>query len=492
MAEKLFTPREWIALFPAQPPDDGDATFLGDAPPDPAAALRAAEPLTFDVLLSAVPDPLLRWQMRAAWSLEPLSVRILLRYGALFSLALVLCGSVWTLNTGVYGGPQITAAFTGYSGVAALTMALFVATRFREDGWAALYRPFRRPVATTAPAAAPLDVSTHPFAGLARWCQLVGLSPAFSGYADLLSAPEAGRLVEHRDGDRDCPCALPSCMGGAPGSIGLHRIAATAMYFAVELVEWLLLVWSPVVVLSSRTWTSRWAAPTAAVYLFVVVVHSVPTAVGITTTAVPALTLARKLHRRAVKLALQDLLSRCSSPTPLADPSPDEPYVQLHLALAATYVTQLRFVSNGQAVVLTAGAAIVVAAAANAAVGQCIPAYLVLMACYLTLGPSWHMSFVAVWNSSIASVTDLYLGARTALALLGPRSAHPETVERHMHVLELLADGMTARRGRFLGFAVGLGTVRTYLATLFTVALGLWTLLRGAGIAFVPDSVCPG
>ncbi|KAI9015915.1 hypothetical protein DFJ74DRAFT_678793 [Hyaloraphidium curvatum] len=403
---------------------------------------------------------------------------------------MALYGAAVALNDGRYGGPQLAAGFASVAfGIGAMVVQ-FAATRFRESSFVRLYRPDAEPVKGVA-AAAPQDFSGHPFAAMARWSQLVSRKPAAKIEEDGSAVGIMGRLTVHDQDDPDCPCGLASCLGTVPNSAGRQRVVQVAVQLAVELAEWLLFAWAPLVGLGATLWTSPWASPIAALYGFLVALQGPAASVGTTQTNVPALTLARKLHHRAVKIALDDLLSRCATGEPVADPSLQEPYVHLHWTLCATYTSQLRFLSYGHGVIIAGLPIFAVAGVINAAVGRCVPAWIALSFCYFSIWLAVPTAMVAVWNRNIASVAELYRTAAERLLLLEPGSASPAAVERHGRLLGLLRDGIAARRGTFMGITVGLGTVRTYLATLFTVLLGLWTLLRGAGIALTVDSVCP-
>ncbi|KAI9033427.1 hypothetical protein DFJ74DRAFT_701515 [Hyaloraphidium curvatum] len=44
---------------------------------------------------------------------------------------------------------------------------------------------------------------------------------------------------------------------------------------------------------------------------------------------------------------------------------------------------------------------------------------------------------------------------------------------------------------RFFGLAVDFGAVRAYVVTLFTLAFGIYSILRGLGVTFTVESACP-
>jgi hypothetical protein len=47
-------------------------------------------------------------------------------------------------------------------------------------------------------------------------------------------------------------------------------------------------------------------------------------------------------------------------------------------------------------------------------------------------------------------------------------------------------------KAKFLGYAVDFGVIRSALATLLTIAIGLYSVLRAVGVFVTVESVCPG
>jgi len=102
-------------------------------------------------------------------------------------------------------------------------------------------------------------------------------------------------------------------------------------------------------------------------------------------------------------------------------------------------------------------------------------------------------------NGQISAITVLYRDASRSLqSLLAEASRLPQTpernhvekeIERHISLLETFqkADNL---RAKFLGWAVTWGTVKTFVVTLTTIVIGLWSLLRGAGVTFTAQSFC--
>lgn len=105
-----------------------------------------------------------------------------------------------------------------------------------------------------------------------------------------------------------------------------------------------------------------------------------------------------------------------------------------------------------------------------------------------------------VANSQISDITVLYSDTERALSgILAEARQLPFTMERrdvydrlvaHISLLQTFekADRL---RSKFLGVPVSWGVVKTFFVTLFTLAVGLWSVLKGAGITFTMQSVCP-
>lgn len=103
-------------------------------------------------------------------------------------------------------------------------------------------------------------------------------------------------------------------------------------------------------------------------------------------------------------------------------------------------------------------------------------------------------------NRQIITITSLYADAERSLqALVAEASYLPQTPDR-LHVtnritahISLLQTFQKADRflAKFLGFVVTWGTVKTIFLTLFTLGVGLASILKGIGVFFTVQSVCP-
>ncbi|KAI9002849.1 hypothetical protein DFJ74DRAFT_695108 [Hyaloraphidium curvatum] len=127
--------------------------------------------------------------------------------------------------------------------------------------------------------------------------------------------------------------------------------------------------------------------------------------------------------------------------------------------------------------------------------GGCVPAFIPLQIGYLFLSLFLDLVNMAAHNSQIADAVDLYRDAQRELREL----ALPARLSRNATALAALrghdlvlssyieADRL---RARILGFGVDYGLVRTLFVTVFTLAFGLWSILRGFGVVVTMDTVC--
>ncbi len=136
--------------------------------------------------------------------------------------------------------------------------------------------------------------------------------------------------------------------------------------------------------------------------------------------------------------------------------------------------------------------------------GNCIPFWVIAQ--FLALLPFVVTDLInlSVSNSQINDLAELYSEAQheireltiTALqsfvegshvdpshnAALRGLSAHSDLLESYLKIERV--------KSRLGGFVVGFGLVRTVLATTLTILIGLWTVLRSAGVVFTMESVC--
>jgi len=75
----------------------------------------------------------------------------------------------------------------------------------------------------------------------------------------------------------------------------------------------------------------------------------------------------------------------------------------------------------------------------------------------------------------------------------GARSLAAATVAEHLRHHDLLLSSYLEAdhlKAKFLGYAVDYGVVRSLLATLFTIAVGLYSVLRAMGLTLAVETIC--
>jgi hypothetical protein len=122
----------------------------------------------------------------------------------------------------------------------------------------------------------------------------------------------------------------------------------------------------------------------------------------------------------------------------------------------------------------------ILSAIANIAVGSCIPIWACFLLGYLLFLMFTDLVNIASSNAQIDTVSSLLLQARKEAKLMLARasvlglSGTPAELSLVQHtdllVTYAAADGCA---GRFLGFVVRYGTVRTFAIILFTLIVGL-------------------
>ncbi|KAI9031469.1 hypothetical protein DFJ74DRAFT_655717 [Hyaloraphidium curvatum] len=194
---------------------------------------------------------------------------------------------------------------------------------------------------------------------------------------------------------------------------------------------------------------------------------------------------------------MKDLLGRFRSAAADGSEPPRSPswlYVRLYYRFAAMCRARRR--QESALVPRLAGIVLLpctlVFAALFAAVGRCIPAwvlaYLVYLAIYLTV----NAVNLASRNALIDSVTAVHGAAQRDLrTLVLARGPGPLADDAAMHCAALASFGeVQHHRAKLFGFVVSFGSVRTLLATGTTIAVALWTVLRAFGVSATLESFC--
>jgi hypothetical protein len=134
------------------------------------------------------------------------------------------------------------------------------------------------------------------------------------------------------------------------------------------------------------------------------------------------------------------------------------------------------------------------------ATGSCFPAYLLVWLGVTLFYASVLLAVLPVSNAQIISVVSLYRDAERALDnLIFEGSWMPATPERQHTINRLTACATLLRtfkeadhlRAKFLGVPVTWGFVKTFFLSIFTLMVGLWSVLRGFNLFVTAETVCP-
>jgi hypothetical protein len=224
---------------------------------------------------------------------------------------------------------------------------------------------------------------------------------------------------------------------------------------------------------------------------------------------VPLTKLTTRIYHRASSLALGSFLERSKedlrNPPPLSMDAKSQPelFVQLHGRYMETWSTHNLNKTDLYAVfaaTLMPGSYLL-ATIINAAVGGCLTFWTILGILNRVVYSTFGLLFLPVVNRQITTVVELYTTTQRSLnTILAEASRLPPTPERQHVIAQLQAhstllgtfEKADRLRAKFLGFPVTWGFVKTYFLTLFTLGVGLWSVLKGSGVGFTLQSVCPG
>ncbi|KAI9023130.1 hypothetical protein DFJ74DRAFT_706009 [Hyaloraphidium curvatum] len=493
-----FTPLEWLALLPARPPPTRLPVWAAPPAPDPAAALRREDPLTASrlaALLSPYP-PLRRYaQIRAlAAPYARYTYAHMLLTGA---SKLALLSVPWAFGPGTFGTRQLV---TGTVAVALWqilmlawgTVTGIIDTRYQADVQRGTFAGGDGKL-DREDGPAPDAMDHDDLAQIARWFQLASLDAACL-------------LLEHREGDRWCPCTRPGCLGKQPPRIvACAVLAKTAFLLCFTAAFVVFQCYTQLVTLGASTWTTAWSAALAGIFLVILgtYVPMISLIVEVTVKTLPILAVEGRLEMRAFSMALGSLVERFEAAVRAASdqnstlPPVDDLHTTLYRALAPTL--RERFATYRRLRSFSGGALLVelLAAITYVAGASCLPLWCILgFALWFAISVV-DLATVARANGKVDAVVSLHLAARSRLRSLlldlGPRA--PELRQR-MQDTEAVLDQAIAEAGnlraKVAGVPVTMGVIRTAAATVLTVVVALFGLLRGLGVAFTVESVCPG
>ncbi|KAI9029186.1 hypothetical protein DFJ74DRAFT_657448, partial [Hyaloraphidium curvatum] len=488
-------PVEWVALLP-------HAAGRSNAS-DPAGARRASDPLTSTRLLELLPDPLLRgvvrFQLLVARLRPPRSMALV----SLLHIFLYCATTAITpvFNAGYFAVPQLAA------GLATVYLFLLVNTLALIPS---VVTAGRLGIVSSDTAAGDSCLGAP-----ARWQELVLYSAVRTQNPEAVedkgdtAASSRSSLIIHNDNEGEhCPCPSPACSGGLARKAAVVRLAlmpllGIVVFVALDIIG----QWTPIVTFASITWTTAWSTIVVVLQFLTAIPQNyfiafafASTSFGLDHGRFTAFT--RRLRRRAMKLALDSMLDRHEhafihgpSNSPITSTFPGhETYAELHTQLAirwqeAAHPDALLELTMFYTVLP------VVCSVVNMIAGSCIPAIYISSLVIVLFMVSGALSTASASNASISDICDLYIAAQRRareLAAAYPQpSATLHSLRAHDALLSSCITDADRAGAKVLGFRIGRGTIRAAIATLLTIAVGLWGILRGLGIRITMDIACP-
>ncbi|KAI9002855.1 hypothetical protein DFJ74DRAFT_713776 [Hyaloraphidium curvatum] len=477
---------EWLALLPARPPVEPPLPWASARPPpDPAEKARRADPLTAArllSLLSSAPSQALRRveQVRlfvgathaAAGPISFTGRDLAVATVAYAFQTLAWWGSV--AYTGLLSRRQ-TAKYVG-NGAEGKDAAEGVAgsqstKNATEDGQEDV-------------GGDPAVLDASELAQKARWLQLASASN-----------PD-GPLLAHDPRDPQCPCIRQGCLGREPARAASLTVLTAVFWGLFCIASYNFLTgYTAFVTLAGYTWHTAWSASVAAFFLLSAVSFNFLAPIyARLTPSLALIAIEARLQHRAFSLALATLVDRLDAA--LVGPA-DDLHPTLLRALAP--VLRLRFTTylTARNTSLIAVFIEVVTSLIYIAGSGCLPAYTFLpLLCFILLALI-DLVHVARANAHVDSISSLHFAARShvrsLLLRLGPRSPalRDELLDRERELGSAL-DGAERLKATFAGVPVTMGVVRTVAATVLTVGVGLFGILRGLGVYVTADNVCGG
>ncbi|KAI9016620.1 hypothetical protein DFJ74DRAFT_677821 [Hyaloraphidium curvatum] len=481
----FFLANEWLALFPAEaaPPRDSPPWLANLASLDPATELRTARSLTAPALLEGLrEEPGLRRLVAAQlWLARYVSVMAVTRLLFDTSQAFIFL-VVWAFNDGRFGTRQMIAA-TG-----ALVMEVMLSTSgIFFFGMAAAVEANAATLASSKDLDHPATLDSHPLAGYVRWRQLC---------KDRVGGTEPSPLVEHVDGDPMCPCPRASCAGPlARGAFSYFAILLAAIWVSTNFSWVLVMAWTSLVTFGPVLWRTPWSATLCALALFQLACNILATFTSLVVGAQlnpKLLELERRLRRRAARLCLYALLADIAGAKEgNARPVEDWPYAALHAKLVSSWTSRTGNI-DGQlkfwgylicTLTCTLGAINVLFG--SCLTGNFISSIIVVIGLLLVF-----LGTYAAANSEPAGVARQYRSARDSLLALVVAEPADRAASAHARMLDTFTE-LQGSRAAFLRFDITFSTIRGLVITLVTVVVGLWSVMRSAGVFVTLESVCP-
>ncbi|KAI9004545.1 hypothetical protein DFJ74DRAFT_418073 [Hyaloraphidium curvatum] len=465
-AALAFSAPELLAIFPAPLPDpDAPRLAADDEAADPALQIREAAPLSKDAFFALLKNHgAARWAAALHLWFRPFFARFAAMTVPIMLLTAAMTAPLWLFNGTqlLFSARSLAIATTVQAAYSGLLIPGLVFTTWSARGIAGVHRTRVNE-----------DFSGHVYGGVARWAQLC--------------AEGRSRLIQHDGGDPLCPCSSPSCALRSADTAAMTALFLNSVFSCFESFVFFAQTWTATVTFAPRTFASPWSTVLA---VFNIAAISIYQLVRIPADLVqnPPLDLAKRIRHRAVLMLMQDVVARRDS---LSLPASTEPYVAFHYSLSTAWASNLARFHGGSGFVLFVAGFCLANCIVMAAADGCIPLAWPLLLLEVLASSTLRMIFLtASWNAGISSIRALYSSAATQLLKRETDPALGSPARTHAELLRAFAaDDM---RGKWLGIPVDYSVARTVAVTGVTVVLGLWTVVRGAGVVFTIQNVCGG
>ncbi|KAI9008668.1 hypothetical protein DFJ74DRAFT_773059 [Hyaloraphidium curvatum] len=253
----------------------------------------------------------------------------------------------------------------------------------------------------------------------------------------------------------------------------------------------------------ARLWTSPWAAlATCALVVWFGPGFSIT--MMINPTHAPLMELSNRVQERAVAVALGRSLARFSSrledPAFRVPPEDREADVVFHAVLHSRLVRRWRRASADLQSSRVYAAMMVVSfvsgAVVSAAGGSCIPLWILFSILAVMAWIFLDLVTIATSNEGPERIARRYveagLRAREMASRAGCREMGQlaEELKDFHWIAQSYAEVARTTRAGLVGYPITWGVLRSFAVTFLTLVLGMFTLLRSAGVAFVPGQFC--
>ena len=256
-------------------------------------------------------------------------------------------------------------------------------------------------------------------------------------------------------------------------------------------------IWSPAVTFGQEFWSTAWCAVCGALVILSFFVYRLYVELNhLLGVKAVELGLSLRLHRRAVAIALGSFMegAEYAARTGIVPPCNDL-HVTLHSVLVRIFRNRMdtHYGIFRRMFAAFTSASVVINFVLYTAMG-CMPAWVLGVLALLCIGMATTLVNFSVSNHGLEVISALYLEARDELlALLTQpgiqKDPYVSYLRSQAELLLSLAEN-DRYKGRFMGFAIGFGVLRTLAASLFTLGIGVWSIMRGAGIYATLESYC--